>query len=220
MRYDKQNRENLDKLAPNTKQAAYGWYDWCEQHGVDILIYETTRSLETQRENVAKGASQTMKSYHLVGQALDFVPIVKGGADWSAGAYSTPLIKEAIAEAKRRGFVWGGEWKTLVDKPHLEYHYKGYGTDKTLTEKPYKDPAAPAAPSKNEEADDVPKMNQDDALAIINAYLKPEWGRQEAARQKAVAEGDEKAAETAKNLRDYQNHLANAIRVQAGLPKE
>lgn len=37
--------------------------------------------------------------------------------------------KKAIKEAKRLGFEWGGDWKNFVDKPHLQYYYKGYGTD-------------------------------------------------------------------------------------------
>jgi peptidoglycan LD-endopeptidase CwlK len=128
--YHQRNLNNLEKLAPNTKKAAMEWYNWCVTNGIDILIYETIRTEEQQRENVRKGVSQTMQSYHLVGQALDFVPIVNGKADWNG--YNRPEIQRAIAKAKQLGFEWGGDWKTLVDKPHLQYNYKGYGTDKQL----------------------------------------------------------------------------------------
>jgi peptidoglycan LD-endopeptidase CwlK len=128
--YHKRNLDNIAKLAPNTRKAATEWYNWCVANGIDILIYETIRTVEQQRENVKKGVSQTMKSYHLVGQALDFVPIVNGKADWNG--YGRPEIQRAIAKAKQLGFEWGGDWTTFKDKPHLQYNYKGYGTDKEL----------------------------------------------------------------------------------------
>lgn len=133
MRYDKRNRINLDELAPNTKVKAYAWYEYCLKKGVDILIYETIRTIETQQAYVARGASQTMKSYHLVGQALDFVPVdASGNCLWSASSYSDPKIQDIIQYAKSIGFFWGGDWTSFKDMPHLQYEYKGYGTDKIL----------------------------------------------------------------------------------------
>lgn len=125
--YQTRNLENISKLADNTKVAALKWHEYLVANNIDILIYETIRTVEQQRENVRKGASQTMKSYHLVGQALDFVPIVNGKSDWNG--YGKAIIKQAIAEAKRLGFEWGGDWKGFIDKPHLQFNYKGYGTD-------------------------------------------------------------------------------------------
>jgi len=131
VRYDVRNRTNLDKLAPNTRKAAYAWYEYCIRNGIDVLIYETIRTLETQKLYLANGKSQTLRSYHLVGQALDFVPVLATGATDYEG-YGTASAKKAIAEAKRLGFSWGGNFKGGWDKPHLEYRYKGYGTDLKL----------------------------------------------------------------------------------------
>lgn len=126
--YDKRNRENLKKLAIHTKTAALKWYEYCVSNNINILIYETIRTEAKQREYVASGASQTMKSYHRVGQALDFVPVdTNGNCLWSD--YGTSEIKKVISYAKSLGFEWGGDWKGLVDKPHLQFNYKGYGTD-------------------------------------------------------------------------------------------
>ncbi|TKH23356.1 M15 family metallopeptidase, partial [Bacillus cereus] len=74
MKYQTRNVNNLNKLADNTKAVAFKWYQYCIDNGIEVLIYETIRTVEQQREYVRKGASQTMRSYHLVGQALDFVP--------------------------------------------------------------------------------------------------------------------------------------------------
>ena len=128
MHYDSRNRENIAKLADNTKVLTLKWYEYCVKNNINILIYETIRTEEQQRQNVANGKSQTMKSYHLVGQALDFVPVNnKGQTLWNG--YEAADIKKAVAYAKSLGFEWGGDWKSFVDKPHLQYNYKGYGTD-------------------------------------------------------------------------------------------
>ncbi|AVP48345.1 SH3 domain-containing protein [Bacillus cereus] len=128
MKYQTRNVNNLNKLADNTKAAAFKWYQYCIGNGIEVLIYETIRTVEQQREYVRKGASQTMRSYHLVGQALDFVPIQSNGTeDWNG--YNKEPWASAIRYAKQIGFEWGGDWKGFVDSPHLQYNYKGYGTD-------------------------------------------------------------------------------------------
>ncbi|HHK5556196.1 M15 family metallopeptidase [Bacillus cereus] len=128
MKYHNRNVSNLNKLADNTKAAAFKWYQYCIDNGIEVLIYETIRTVEQQREYVRKGASQTMRSYHLVGQALDFVPVQSNGTeDWNG--YNKEPWASAIRYAKQIGFEWGGDWKGFVDSPHLQYNYKGYGTD-------------------------------------------------------------------------------------------
>ncbi|WCS68002.1 hypothetical protein Goe26_00900 [Bacillus phage vB_BsuM-Goe26] len=142
MYYYSRNLDNINKLADNTKAAAKKLLDYAEKNKLGVLIYETIRTEAQQRENVRKGASQTMKSYHLVGQALDFVP-TKGYSssvvDWNG--YGSSTAKKFVAYAKKLGFEWGGDWKSFVDKPHLQFNYKGYGTD-TFGKKA----AAPSAP--------------------------------------------------------------------------
>lgn len=126
MLYDARNRTNLDKLADNTRIAAYKWYQYCIENQIQILIYETIRTKAQQEENVRKGKSQTMRSYHLVGQALDWVLVDnKKNALWSG--YKTVTGMKVINYAKSIGFVSGHDWGW--DSPHLQYEYKGYGTD-------------------------------------------------------------------------------------------
>ncbi|MFD0767745.1 M15 family metallopeptidase [Bacillus sp. CGMCC 1.60114] len=128
MKYHTRNINNLNKLADHTKVAAFKWYQYCIDNGIEMLIYETIRTIEQQRKNVAKGASQTMRSYHLVGQALDFVPINSNGTeDWEE--YWKEPWASVIRYAKNIGFEWGGDWKEFVDSPHLQWNHKGYGTD-------------------------------------------------------------------------------------------
>ncbi|HAA4247582.1 TPA_asm: M15 family peptidase [Listeria monocytogenes] len=125
--YYSRSLENVNKLADNTKAAARKLLDWSESNGIEVLIYETIRTKEQQSANVASGASQTMRSYHLVGQALDFVMAKGKTVDW--GAYRSDKGKKFVAKAKSLGFEWGGDWSGFVDNPHLQFNYKGYGTD-------------------------------------------------------------------------------------------
>ncbi|EKJ3974143.1 M15 family metallopeptidase [Listeria monocytogenes] len=125
--YYSRSLANVNKLADNTKAAARKLLDWSENNGIEVLIYETIRTKEQQAANVASGASQTMRSYHLVGQALDFVMTKSKTVDW--GAYRSDKGKKFVAKAKALGFEWGGDWSGFVDNPHLQFNYKGYGTD-------------------------------------------------------------------------------------------
>ncbi|HBL8327236.1 TPA: M15 family metallopeptidase [Listeria monocytogenes] len=125
--YYSRSLANVNKLADNTKAAARKLLDWAENSGIEVLIYETIRTKEQQAANVANGASQTMRSYHLVGQALDYVMAKGKTVDW--GAYRSDKGKKFVAKAKSLGFEWGGDWSGFVDNPHLQFNYKGYGTD-------------------------------------------------------------------------------------------
>ncbi|HAA3419618.1 TPA_asm: M15 family peptidase, partial [Listeria monocytogenes] len=125
--YYSRSLANVNKLADNTKATARKLLDWSESNGIEVLIYETIRTKEQQAANVNSGASQTMRSYHLVGQALDFVMAKGKTVDW--GAYRSDKCKKFVAKAKSLGFEWGGDWSGFVDNPHLQFNYKGYGTD-------------------------------------------------------------------------------------------
>lgn len=125
--YYSRSLANVNKLADNTKAAARKLLDWSESNGIEVLIYETIRTKEQQAANVNSGASQTMRSYHLVGQALDFVMAKGKTVDW--GAYRSDKGKKFVAKAKSLGFEWGGDWSGFVDNPHLQFNFKGCGTD-------------------------------------------------------------------------------------------
>jgi peptidoglycan L-alanyl-D-glutamate endopeptidase CwlK len=127
-KYHTRNMNNINKLGDNTKVMAKELLSYCEKNGIEILIYSTIRTVAEQKANVASGASQTMKSYHIVGQALDWVMVdSKGNTLWNG--YTSAAAKKVIAKAKSLGFTWGGDWKSFKDSPHFQYEYKGYGTD-------------------------------------------------------------------------------------------
>lgn len=176
MIYAKRNRENIAKLGAKTKAAATKWHDWCESQNIEILIYETIRTVEKQKENIANGYSETMKSYHLVGQALDFVPVDSSGDELWNG-YEASNIKRAIGKAKELGFSWGGDWKSFIDKPHLEFKDIGYGKD-GIPAPPGIDTGTSAPASKEEQIWDFwrNKGFTEQATAGIMGNLRQEAG--------------------------------------------
>lgn len=128
MKNETRNLNNIHKLAPHTQMAALDWYNAVKKAGIEVLVYETTRTLQQQKDNVQSGASQTMKSYHLVGQALDFVLVDQNNkALWNG--YTSANGKKVIDLALKFGFEWGGNWPKFKDQPHLQFKYKGYGKD-------------------------------------------------------------------------------------------
>ncbi|MCP3764085.1 M15 family metallopeptidase [Domibacillus sp. A3M-37] len=124
--YHQRNLGNLEDLAPNTRNAAMKWYQYCIDNKIDVLIYETIRTVAQQRENIKNKKSKTMKSYHLVGQALDFMPVKNGIALWAKADYAKRPFLTAIEYAEKLGFESGYRWGW--DAPHLQFNYKDYGT--------------------------------------------------------------------------------------------
>lgn len=87
-----------------------------------FLVTEGLRTLERQKQLVAKGASKTLRSRHLTGHAIDVAAAMPGGAvSWD----SEPLaeIARAMKQAGRELGVpveWGGDWRTFTDTPHFQ----------------------------------------------------------------------------------------------------
>jgi hypothetical protein len=96
--------------------------------GIPFEVTEGLRNADRQRQLVAQGASQTMNSKHLTGNALDIhIPDGQGGANWNFEDYR-PIGEAAKSVAARKGldgFTWGGDWKTLRDGVHFQLDGQG-----------------------------------------------------------------------------------------------
>ncbi len=84
-------------------------------------VSEGLRTEEQQREYVRQGKSRTMKSKHLTGKAVDLYPLSmdRKVVDWSRFEELADLMFQ-VASDQDTEIVWGGHWKTLVDKCHFE----------------------------------------------------------------------------------------------------
>jgi peptidoglycan L-alanyl-D-glutamate endopeptidase CwlK len=84
----------------------------------DFGVVQGMRTLEQQKELVAKGASKTMKSKHLEGKAFDIMAFINGRASWELSLYDD--LADAIKEAATQLGVpicWGAAWGT-PDMPY------------------------------------------------------------------------------------------------------
>ncbi len=85
----------------------------------DFSVICGLRTIEEQKALVAKGASQTMKSKHIDGLAVDLMAYVDGGR-WELNLYDE--IADAMAEGARACDVpirWGAAW-TIPNIAHWD----------------------------------------------------------------------------------------------------
>lgn len=94
---------------------------------LDFTITEGRRSLERQKQLKAAGASQTLNSRHITGHAIDFAVLVGGKVRWDWPLY--PQVADAFKRAAKElniPIIWGGDWKSLRDGPHVELDRRKY----------------------------------------------------------------------------------------------
>lgn len=95
---------------------------------VDFTVSEGRRTLDRQRQLVAKGASQTLRSRHLTGHAVDLVALLDGQVRWDWPLYDK--IAEAMHAASAELGIpveWGAAWgRPLKDWPSSEAAHEDY----------------------------------------------------------------------------------------------
>ena len=77
----------------------------------DFGVIQGMRTLAQQKELVEKGASQTMKSKHLDGLAVDLMAYINGRASWELNLYDD--LADAMAEGANAvgcKVRWGAAW--------------------------------------------------------------------------------------------------------------
>ncbi len=93
----------------------------------DFFVVEGLRSLERQKVLLARGASQTLKSRHLTGHAVDICPAIQGQLrwDWPLFYPLAEAVKKAATDL-RLPIEWGGDWKSFKDGPHWQLPFANY----------------------------------------------------------------------------------------------
>lgn len=94
---------------------------------VDFTVLEGLRTPERQKTLVAAGASQTLKSRHLTGHAVDLGAWVDEQVDWSWPLYHK--IADAMKTAAKElgvSIICGADWEKFPDGPHFELDRKAY----------------------------------------------------------------------------------------------
>ena len=86
---------------------------------IDFGVTEGKRSIERQKELVARGLSQTMNSKHLSGNAVDLVAYLSGRVCWEMSAYDE--LADAMKQAAKETEIavrWGGAWQVRDIRLH------------------------------------------------------------------------------------------------------
>ena len=99
-------------LEPELKEIVY---EAIKVTKVDFGVIEGLRTEEKQKQLVESGASQTMKSKHLDGRAVDLMAYIGGRGSWELNVYDE--IADAMKEAAVKVDVavrWGAAW-TVTD---------------------------------------------------------------------------------------------------------
>lgn len=92
-----------------------------------FIVTEGLRTLERQKQLLAAGASQTLRSRHLTGHAVDLAVKVGAEVRWDWPLYSAlAVVMKDAANQLGVPIEWGGDWKTFKDGPHFQLPWREY----------------------------------------------------------------------------------------------
>lgn len=136
---------DINKLHPRLIQKLNLLKEAAKKAGLKIGIGECVRTAAEQDKLYAKGRTtegeivtnakgSTYSSMHQWGVAFDFY------RDDGKGIYEDKdgFFKKVGKIGKELGLVWGGDWKSLPDKPHFQM--PDFGDDTKALKKQYKTP--------------------------------------------------------------------------------
>lgn len=120
----KKSRDRLSGVHPDLVKVVERAIEITE---VDFAVLEGVRSKTRQEQLVKAGASQTMRSRHLTGHAVDLGAYVAGSVRWDWPLYHklAAAVKQAASELQIP-IEWGGDWTTFKDGPHWQLPWKDY----------------------------------------------------------------------------------------------
>jgi peptidoglycan L-alanyl-D-glutamate endopeptidase CwlK len=147
----KSSLDKLSKVHPDLARVVSRAITITEQ---DFTVVEGLRTLERQKQLVADKKSQTLKSRHLTGHAVDLAPWVNGTIDWN-GTARFDAIAEAVRQAaidEKVEVLWGASWslalnyhasaaqaldayvherekagrRSFIDRPHFQLTWRSY----------------------------------------------------------------------------------------------
>lgn len=123
-RFGLRSKANLTGVHPDLVRVATRAL---ELSPVDFTVTEGLRSPSRQKELFAQHKSQTLRSRHITGHAIDVAALRDGKVTWNWQEYEeiAKAFKAAAAELCI-DITWGGDWKSFKDGPHFELSYGAY----------------------------------------------------------------------------------------------
>lgn len=131
------NSRDISLLRSDVAANCRVWMERCKGQGLHVLITQTVRDAEYQEYLYSQGRTRPgsivtngkRPTFHWdqAGLAFDFCKNVKGH-EYDDDAF----FRKAAAIAKEVGFTWGGDWKSFVDKPHIQWDAHGKYTNSMI----------------------------------------------------------------------------------------
>lgn len=114
----------VSALHPAIRREAAGFITDAEDAlGITLRITQGLRTIDEQNALYAQGRTKPGKivtkarggqSYHNYGLAIDLVEMIDGQPNWNF------KYEKLLPYAMKYGFSWGGNFKSIPDKPHFE----------------------------------------------------------------------------------------------------
>lgn len=124
--WDVASATRIATLHPMVIEKVIAFINEAEKKGIKLRIVSAYRSIAEQNKLYAQGRTtpgnivtkaKGGQSSHNFGTAIDVVPIVNGEPDWKTDWNKIAVIGKSF------GFKWGGDWKSIIDKPHFEMNF-------------------------------------------------------------------------------------------------
>ncbi|MGE5403841.1 MAG: M15 family metallopeptidase [Candidatus Saccharibacteria bacterium] len=119
--------KKLNSLHPSIRANTEAFLLEAKRQGINLIITDGFRSFAEQDVLYSKGRddkgnkvtnARGGQSYHNYGLAFDVVEVVNGKADWNSKNWDRIGVL-----GKKYGFEWGGDFESIVDKPHFQCTY-------------------------------------------------------------------------------------------------
>lgn len=119
------SEKRLEKVHPELNKRIRNLITAFAERGTQVEVVQGLRTFAEQDALFAQGRTKPGpvvtnarggQSNHNYGLAVDLCPFVNGKPDFSANSTFVAIGAEAV----KLGMEWGGNWKKLIDKPHVQ----------------------------------------------------------------------------------------------------
>lgn len=182
------NSRDINLLRQDVAVNCVLWVERCKAAGLPVLVTNTVRDDEYQSYLYEQGRTRPgsivtnsrTPTFHNIkcGLAFDFCKNIKG-QEYSDSAF----FQKAADIAKEMGFSWGGDWKSFVDKPHIQWDNGGRYNDADIKAGRY----PPTMPKWEETMDEstfyamfkaaMTKHNKEIAEQSVSSWAKEVWDK-------------------------------------------
>jgi peptidoglycan L-alanyl-D-glutamate endopeptidase CwlK len=123
----------IEDLDPDVQQLALALLQRLARKGILLRVTQTRRTWEEQAKLYAQGRTtpgnrvtnaKAGSSWHQMGRAFDVADMDSTPYDFGKlGAADDDDFWETIGnEGEALGLIWGGRFKSIMDRPHFEHH--------------------------------------------------------------------------------------------------